>query len=368
MKKVKVNLATTLLTGSLLLTMTGIEGKVEAAELVISKGVDVYVNDTYFVPTDVNGNEIRPFIYNGSTYLPVRAVGEAYGVEIGWDGRVLISGEANKDVKIPETNKTKIARTDVKVDAVTDVEILVNGNKFVPKDANGNEVPVILTNGTTYLPVRAISNLYGIDINWDSKTGNVYIGKHEEKNYDIKLDQDSSGKWILPDTHEEKVALAGQCFEMLGYYTELLKPYSNDALKIKAKYDELLSYQTQKIGDLYMVFEDEYDAIALNEASENKAIRNELVEARNSLDSIAYADMNYRSMASAYKTIEGYETDFIFYEFYISAIMAKDAYDNLDELLKGITDAEYQEYKTRIDNAAANLRQAVNGKTYTISY
>ncbi|MBE6572709.1 MAG: hypothetical protein E7656_10715 [Ruminococcaceae bacterium] len=37
-------------------------------------------------PKDALGNKVEPFIYNGTTYLPVRAVGEAFGKEVSWDG------------------------------------------------------------------------------------------------------------------------------------------------------------------------------------------------------------------------------------------------------------------------------------------
>lgn len=33
-----------------------------------------------------NGALIEPFIYNGTAYLPVRAVGEALGKDVAWDG------------------------------------------------------------------------------------------------------------------------------------------------------------------------------------------------------------------------------------------------------------------------------------------
>jgi len=366
MKKVKVNLATTLLTGSLLLTMTGIEGKVEAAELVISKGVDVYVNDTYFVPTDVNGNEIRPFIYNGSTYLPVRAVGEAYGVEIGWDGRVLISGEANKDVKIPETNKPKVARTDVKVDAVTDVEILVNGNKFVPKDANGNEVPVILTNGTTYLPVRAISNLYGIDINWDSKTGNVYIGKHEEKNYDVKLERDSTGRYILPETKAEKDQYAGEVLRMNQHYTELLKPYENMANEKGMMISNLRVYLTTQLSKIRNGYSnDDLDVIAPLEMEAYHTLYNELVEMDNILYKISDASKSYLTLSQKYDRIAQYEDDLVYFEFCVSTAEKKEAYENIDSIMNSMNDQIYQDYINRIDNVVENINIKINGKALT---
>lgn len=37
-------------------------------------------------PKDANGQTVEPFIYNGTTYLPVRAVGSAIGKEVNWDG------------------------------------------------------------------------------------------------------------------------------------------------------------------------------------------------------------------------------------------------------------------------------------------
>jgi len=34
---------------------------------------------------DVNGNPVEPFIIDGTTYLPVRAVAGAFGLEVDWD-------------------------------------------------------------------------------------------------------------------------------------------------------------------------------------------------------------------------------------------------------------------------------------------
>lgn len=36
--------------------------------------------------SDVNGNIVYPVYYNGTTYLPVRAIGGIMGKEVGWDG------------------------------------------------------------------------------------------------------------------------------------------------------------------------------------------------------------------------------------------------------------------------------------------
>ena len=53
---------------------------------VIANGVKIVVDGEKLNPTDVNGNKVEPFIYNGTTYLPVRAVANALGKEVYWDG------------------------------------------------------------------------------------------------------------------------------------------------------------------------------------------------------------------------------------------------------------------------------------------
>ena len=52
----------------------------------VFKNIQIYVDGNKITPRDSAGKEIEPFIYNGSTYLPLRAVGEAVGKEVSWDG------------------------------------------------------------------------------------------------------------------------------------------------------------------------------------------------------------------------------------------------------------------------------------------
>ena len=47
--------------------------------------IKIYVDGIKIDPKDVTGNTVEPFIYNGTTYLPVRAVGEAIGKTVSWD-------------------------------------------------------------------------------------------------------------------------------------------------------------------------------------------------------------------------------------------------------------------------------------------
>ena len=47
--------------------------------------VKINVNGTQITPTDVTGRAVEPFIYQGTTYLPVRAVAQATGYTVTWD-------------------------------------------------------------------------------------------------------------------------------------------------------------------------------------------------------------------------------------------------------------------------------------------
>ncbi len=48
--------------------------------------IRIFMDGEEIQPKDANGNTVEPFIYNGTTYLPVRAVGNAIGKEVSWDG------------------------------------------------------------------------------------------------------------------------------------------------------------------------------------------------------------------------------------------------------------------------------------------
>lgn len=52
----------------------------------VFKNIKICVDGVQMTPRDTAGKEVEPFIYNGTTYLPVRAVGEAVGKEVTYDG------------------------------------------------------------------------------------------------------------------------------------------------------------------------------------------------------------------------------------------------------------------------------------------
>ena len=58
----------------------------DGIEVTIFPGVNIFINGQKLDAKDANGNHVDAFIYNDSTYLPVRAVSEALGVAVHWEG------------------------------------------------------------------------------------------------------------------------------------------------------------------------------------------------------------------------------------------------------------------------------------------
>lgn len=57
------------------------------------------------------------------------------------------------------------------------INLVINGQQYTPKDSDGNVVEPFISNGTTYLPVRAVADALGQPVDWDPSTATVYLGK-----------------------------------------------------------------------------------------------------------------------------------------------------------------------------------------------
>lgn len=237
-----------LLTGVLSTTEARAAQNILASEQIkVQKGVNIYFNEYPYVPTDVNDKEVDTFIYGGTTYLPVRAVSKMFGASISWDG---------------ETNSVYVGRpqglaindcgfrndremSEVTLRVYTGVSIYVenkNGQyeRLVPKDVNGKEVPVFINNGTTYLPARAIANVFETNIEWDGANSRVYIGERIITREDFKrvmeADLDLFDQWYQMLYDAEDV------IPQISYIAYLVKEKSSgkDHEKMVEKDNEIL--------------------------------------------------------------------------------------------------------------------------------
>lgn len=140
--------------------------------------IKVMLDGAYLVLTDANGETVEPFAVNGTTYLPVRAVAGALGLNVEWQADTstvaLTSGGqvTTQTTSIPAKGRT-IGMT-LQAD-YSDIKVTLDGALLSLTDANGTVVEPFAVDGTTYLPVRAVSNALGLEVGWDSETSTVVL-------------------------------------------------------------------------------------------------------------------------------------------------------------------------------------------------
>lgn len=107
----------------------------------------------------VAGKEIKPetpaYIENGRTMVPLRFISEALGEKIDWkaDTKTVIVGDNKASLVIGEK------------------EINANGKKIAI------DSPAVIKDSRTFVPLRAISEILGAKVDWDSSTRSVKISK-----------------------------------------------------------------------------------------------------------------------------------------------------------------------------------------------
>jgi len=96
-----------------------------------------------------------------------------------------------------------------KLDAVyRDIKIFMFGEEIVPKDASGKVVEPFIIDGTTYLPVRAIGEIYGLDVSWDSETSTIHITEPDLSEEHPHIPPEPSKKVVVSNAEELVKAIA----------------------------------------------------------------------------------------------------------------------------------------------------------------
>ncbi|RAV18807.1 stalk domain-containing protein [Paenibacillus contaminans] len=72
----------------------------------VYNNIKIVVDGTTVTPRDSEGNVVEPFIYDGTTYLPVRAVASALNKPVDWDGKTnsIIIGQRTDGTSVPLTS------------------------------------------------------------------------------------------------------------------------------------------------------------------------------------------------------------------------------------------------------------------------
>lgn len=196
--------------------------------LYLKPDVTVELNGTRQIFKNVKGQTVYPLIYNGSAYLPIRAVSALMKEPVEWDSgsKTVFIG---KTLSYPNKAGAPIP-TGAAVSAVGDpVEISDHTPSLVTgyikpdvlvmydfaiqsfRDVNGKTVYPINYNGSIYLPIRAISNLMNKPVIWQGAVKKICIGNDEEDPKDSeeqdKEEKISAASLLLKDIFEREESL-----------------------------------------------------------------------------------------------------------------------------------------------------------------
>ena len=181
---------------------------------IYANDINVYIDNEMVELTDANGERVYPFIQNGTTYVPLRGVSETLDCDVIWDGNnktILIYKEMNSDNSIFKNWSDEI-------------KIYVDNTLVELKDANGKVVKPFIKNGTTYVPLRGISQALNYLVEWESTSKSVYVWKDDVPPHGVTID------FLHPvEFHANKIAYEsqGETIEISGEkYTNAIDMYT----------------------------------------------------------------------------------------------------------------------------------------------
>lgn len=153
---------------------------------VFADDISVYVDNELVQLTDATGANVYPFIQNGTTYVPLRGISETLDCDVVWDGNnntILIYKEMQSDSSVFRNSSDEI-------------KLYVDNQLVELKDANGTIVKPFIKDGTTYVPLRGVSQVLGCWVRWNGQTRTVGVYMNtcppdgvtltENKPYEIK--------------------------------------------------------------------------------------------------------------------------------------------------------------------------------------
>lgn len=146
----------------------------------VEDGVGISINGAKFTPRDANGKKVPVFIYNGTTYAPVRAVCEAAGMEVSYDS-------ATDTVKLTTADRvvSQNPDSDDYITASKAKSIALSDAGVKEKDAVFLKVNLDWDDGRAVYEVEFYSGNVEYDYDIDAVTGAIRSSDRDLEDFDI---------------------------------------------------------------------------------------------------------------------------------------------------------------------------------------
>lgn len=156
---------------------------------------------------EVVATDVEPFLKDNRTFVPVRFISEKLGFKVDWNEKAQLVTITNNNKKIELTIGNKEAKVDGKA-AMIDVAPLLKDNR-------------------TFVPLRFISENFGVKTSWDAKTYRVIL---ETKSADgLNLTAEEKEYYDMAKSLEEDLKIKFD--EMKSYLFENARKYNETELK-----------------------------------------------------------------------------------------------------------------------------------------
>lgn len=147
------------------------------------------------------------------------------GLNVGWDGNtgtvLLTTGgtPVNADGKdLQDTEPRSLSATL----NYNDIKITLDGKNVIPVDGNGQPVEPFIISGTTYLPVRGVASVLGLQVDWDGNSNTVILNTKSSSSQTLVNTNGVPDGWLPYGTSNIaillKAALKGHVIYRNGQY------------------------------------------------------------------------------------------------------------------------------------------------------
>ena len=124
-----------------------------------------------FVNKEIIPSDQAPIIKNSRVLVPLRVIAENLGAKVSYD-----SGEKRVNINKDEISMTLV----IGDDTIWYSDMEKSGPVAI-------DAPAEIQNGRTMVPLRAVAELFDMNVKWDSKQRAVYIDNQTENQYTITL-------------------------------------------------------------------------------------------------------------------------------------------------------------------------------------